>query len=128
MTPKEINRASSRMFESSLLPNWALRDQEDQEDYGIDGEIEITSSKDKATGFIFKIQLKGIEEASYDNNNNLVYTKASVERFGYYLEDLEIPILFIIADLKTSRCLWCRVQGNSELQNCLLYTSDAADE
>ncbi len=78
MTNKEINRVSGRIFEGLLPPSWAFRSQEDQEDYGIDGEIEITTSEDKATGFIFKVQLKGTEHPSYDGDGQLVYSECSV--------------------------------------------------
>ena len=65
MTNKEINRTSGRIFESLLLPSWAFRSQEDQEDYGIDGEIEITTPEDKATGFIFK-EAEAVSAAKMD--------------------------------------------------------------
>jgi len=66
VTNKEINRISGRIFGGLLPSNWAWRSQEDQEDYGIDGEIEVTTSEDQATGLIFKMQLKGTENAAYD--------------------------------------------------------------
>src|SRR6266567_7934820 len=119
MTNKEINRESKRIFEGLLLPSWAFRSQEDQEDYGIDGEIEITSPEDKATGFIFKVQLKGTESAVYDNEKHLVFSGASVERFSYYVLQLKMPLIFIVCDVVTKRCYWIRVQGNLQLETSL---------
>lgn len=119
MTNKEINRTSGRIFESLLLPSWAFRSQEDQEDYGIDGEIEITTPEDKATGFIFKVQLKGTNEATYDAEGQLVFHKASVERFTYYRKQLSIPVLFVVCDVATGKCFWARVQGNRQIEAAL---------
>lgn len=112
MNSKAIGRAAGRIFESLLPPNWILRSQEDQEDYGIDGEIEITTSEDKATGFIFKIQLKGTERAHFDENGGLVFSAASVERFVYYTEHLLTPIVFVVCDVQSRSCYWVQAQGN----------------
>jgi hypothetical protein len=60
MTPKEIGRSASRIFKKAIPENCAIRDQEDQEDYGIDYELELTDKEDHATGFIFKMQQKGV--------------------------------------------------------------------
>jgi len=46
MNAKEIGRRAGRIFEFNLPDNWLFRSQEDQEDYGIDGEIEITTPQD----------------------------------------------------------------------------------
>jgi Domain of unknown function (DUF4365) len=119
MTNKEINRESQRIFEGLLLPSWAFRSQEDQEDYGIDGEIEITSPEDKATGFIFKVQLKGTASAAYDEEGQLVFSAASVERFSYYISQIRIPLIFIVCDVVTRECYWIGVQGNRQLEASL---------
>jgi hypothetical protein len=44
MTPKEIGREAGRLFQSVIPPSWAIRSQEDQEDYGVDYEIYIQST------------------------------------------------------------------------------------
>lgn len=119
MTSKEISRESQRIFDGLLLPNWVLRSQEDQEDYGVDGEIEITTSEDKATGFIFKIQLKGTERAQFDENGLLVFSSASVARFIYYTEQLFTPIVFVVCDVQSRSCYWTKVQGNRVVEQSL---------
>lgn len=119
MNSKAISRVSRRIFESVLPPNWVLRPQEDQEDYGVDGEIEITTPEDKATGFIFKIQLKGTERAQFDENGGLVFSAASVERFGYYTDQLLTPIVFVVCDVQSGACYWLQVQGNRAIAQSL---------
>lgn len=124
MTNKEINRESCRIFEGLLLPSWVFRSQEDQEDYGVDGEIEITTPQDKATGFIFKIQLKGTSSAHYDKSGELVFSDASVERFRYYISDLRIPLTFVVCDINTRECFWTKVQGNRQIESDLQTARD----
>ncbi len=119
MTNKEINRVSGRIFASLLPPNWALRSQEDQEDYGVDGEIEVTTSEDKATGFLFKFQLKGTERAQYDEAGQLVYSEAFVERFTYYVHQLKVPVVFVVCDVTKGVCFWSRVQGQPQIEAAL---------
>lgn len=123
MNPKEINRESGPMFEILLLPNWARRSQQDQEDYGVDYEIELMTPEDKATGFIFKVQLKGTSAATYDKSGQLVFSEASVERFKYYISELRIPLVFVVCDVATGDCFWTKVQGNRQLESDL---NDAA--
>lgn len=124
MTNKEINRLSGRVFQGLLPPDWAFRSQEDQEDYGIDGEIEITTPEDKATGFVFKLQLKGTEHAIYDESGQLVYADASVERFSYYVQSLKVPVVFVVCDVLTKQCFWTRVQGQPQVEKALKNAVD----
>jgi len=128
LTNKEINRVSGRIFEGLLPPNWAFRSQEDQEDYGIDGEIEITTSEDKATGFIFKVQLKGTEHASYDGDGQLLYSDASVERFSYYVQRVRVPVIFVVCDIREERCFWTRVQGQPQVEAALKSAADKGQQ
>ena len=116
MNAKEINRESEPMFKILLMPNWARRSQEDQEDYGVDFELEVMSREDKATGIIFKAQLKGTSVAEFNSQGELVFSKASVKRFNYYLSNLKIPIIFVVCDVNTGLCYWIRVQGNRKLE------------
>lgn len=120
MLPKEIGRQAGRIFESTLASNWAYRSQEDQEDYGIDGEIEIIDDKDKATGFIFKIQLKGTTVSTPQKNGSFVYNSASVERFEYYMDKVSIPTIFVVCDVNKEICYWTHIQGNQTIQNLLI--------
>lgn len=124
MTNKEINRISGRLFEGLLPPSWALRSQEDQEDYGIDGEIEVTTPEDKATGLIFKMQLKGTEHATYDEAGQLVYSDASVERFTYYVKRVKLPVIFVVCDVVKNQCFWTRVQGEPEVETALKIAAE----
>lgn len=119
MTSKEIGRESTRIFNSLLPSNWVYRSQEDQEDYGVDGEIEITTSSDQASGIIFKVQLKGTRSPRYDSSQKLIFSAASVERFSYYINSLKIPLIFVVCDVINKKCFWINVQGNRFIENSL---------
>jgi hypothetical protein len=116
MNSKEINRDSGGIFGALLLPSWARRSQEDQEDYGVDFEIEVMTPEDKASGLIFKVQLKGTTIATYNDESQLVYSGASVARFGYYFSHLKIPLIFVVCDVTTRQCYWIKMQGNRRLE------------
>jgi hypothetical protein len=116
MTPKEINRAAGRIFQAAVPPSWGIRSQQDQEDYGIDYEIELTTADDKATGFIFKVQEKGVEEAVFiENGRTLSYRDLSVARVTYYLSYVRLPVVLVIVDVSRARAYWTTIQGNPQL-------------
>jgi hypothetical protein len=67
MTPREISRTATRIFNSKLPPRWASRNQEDQEDFGVDWEIEPMLPRDQPSGTIFKVQQKGTRKLDLIN-------------------------------------------------------------
>ena len=127
MTPKEIGRAAGRIFEKSVPPNCAIRSQEDQEDYGIDYELELTDSNDQATGLIFKVQQKGVETASLGGDGKWVsFSTLTVEKMAYYLNKVRIPVIFVVVDVATESVWWTRLQGNADVEKA--YREAVADE
>jgi len=119
MTPKEISRKSKRIFEKALPSTWAFRSQEDQEDYGIDGEIEIMDKSDHATGFIFKVQLKGEKNVSIINNAKKVSCNLFTARLNYYMNQIEIPVVLILVDIYTEKIYWLCLQMDYEIRENL---------
>lgn len=103
LTPKQIGRAAGRIFQSSIPINWAYRCQEDQEDYGVDAEIEIIGDDEKATGFIFKAQIKGQENVSIINGGDIASFSLSTERLNYYMNQLDVPIILVVVDVTTKK-------------------------
>lgn len=119
MDPKEISRIATRTFLSRLMPTWAAREQEDQEDYGVDFELEPTGKDNRASGILFKAQVKGIESPVFDDQGRLKFSRADVVRFRYYAEALPLPLLLVICDVRTGTCYWIAVQGNREVESPL---------
>lgn len=111
---KEIGRRASRIFESMLPDNWLLRSQEDQEDYGIDGEIELTNRHDKAQGqnSVFKVQIKGQSSCNLMNNQKHIAFSLKRERVLYYL-NFNMPVLLVVVD-NSKKCFYWTVMQSSE--------------
>lgn len=116
MNAKEIGRRAGRIFEFCLPDNWLFRSQEDQEDYGIDGEIEITTPQDKATGFIFKAQIKGQKEVSIIDNGQKVAFSISVERLQYYMSNVEFAVILFVVDVAKEMVYWHSLQNDENLR------------
>lgn len=116
MNAKEIGRRAGRVFEFCLPDNWAFRSQEDQEDYGIDGEIEITTPQDKATGFIFKAQIKGQKTVSFIEDNSKVSFNISLERLQYYMSNVEIAVILFVVDITSEIVYWHSLQDDENLR------------
>lgn len=127
-TPKEIGRLAGRAFGVCLPGNWAVRSQEDQEDYGVDYEIELTTPADKATGFIFKIQQKGVNEAVLLGDGETISYSLPTAKLEYYMRDLRIPIIFVLVDVSTGKCYWLRLQGDQGVERRLTSALKAKNE
>ncbi|WP_416047196.1 DUF4365 domain-containing protein [Cupriavidus basilensis] len=119
MNAKEIGRAAGRIFAYRLPANWIFRSQEDQEDYGIDGEIEIASPDDKASGFIFKVQIKGQQNVSYVDQGNFVAFNLPVARLRYYLQQVETPVILAVVDVTEEKVFWKSLQDDTEVSDNL---------
>lgn len=119
MNAKEIGRKAGRIFQNALPANWAFRSQEDQEDYGIDGEIELADESDHATGFIFKVQIKGQQSVSLINEGKTVSFTISCDKLQYYLKQIEYPIIFAVVDVTTENIYWRTLQDDPVLSRAI---------
>jgi hypothetical protein len=119
MNAKEIGRTAGRIFEYRLLPNWICRSQEDQEDYGVDMEIEVASPEDKATGFIFKVQVKGQQHVNVINGGTQISFDLPVERLRYYMRQMEVPIILAVVDTSDEKIFWCSLQDSEKIADVL---------
>ncbi|WP_322068181.1 DUF4365 domain-containing protein [Paraburkholderia bannensis] len=124
LLPKEIGRLAGRIFAYHLPPNWAVRSQEDQEDYGIDAEIEVISPEDKGTGFIFKAQIKGQKSVNLIDQGELVSFDLPIERLAYYMRQIEIPLILVVVDVSTKRAYWTSLQDSEEIAETLRAASN----
>ena len=118
MTAKEISRAAGKIFQNTLPPNWAVRSQEDQEDYGIDYELEQIDANDHATGFIFKAQQKGEENLTLTpDNKSIIFSGLKAKRVKYYIDQLRMPVVFVAVGLDKVAAYWTMLQGNTDVRN-----------
>jgi hypothetical protein len=129
MTPKEIGREAGRIFQNTLPHNLVARDQQDQEDYGIDYEIEAMLPKDKASGVIFKVQEKGTTDLKVNAAGDQVsFSELDTERMRYYLQDLRIPAALVVVDVTNRGVYWARLQGNAEAEAAYRAAAEAGQK
>lgn len=120
MNANEIGTEAGRIFEYNLPSNWIFRSQEDQNDFGIDGEIELKCNTGKALGkdSIFKVQIKGEENSTYINEGNFLSFPLKVEKLKYYLE-FKIPVIFVVVEISSEKIFWLSLTNNDSLRNKL---------
>jgi hypothetical protein len=114
---KEISRRAGRIFANKLPANLVSRSQEDQEDYGVDWELEPILEGEKPSGFIFKAQQKGTEKLELVNGGTTIsFHGLSTRKAKYYLQELRIPTVFIVVDVTHENAYWVEIQGNSQIE------------
>jgi hypothetical protein len=128
MNPKEIGREAGRIFQFHLPRHWSFRVQEDQEDYGIDAEIEIIDSSDHATGFIFKVQIKGQKSVNIIQKGAVASFSHRVEKLKYYMNQIEIPVILVVVDVTLKKIFWRSLQDDETLREILKQAIDKAQD
>lgn len=116
MNAGEIGTVAGRIFEYKLPSSWIFRSQEDQNDHGIDGEIELKDTAGKALGenSVFKVQIKGQEYSSYINKGLTLSFGVSVERLKYYFS-FSVPVILVVVEVSSERIFWVPITGNEDL-------------
>ncbi len=85
----QLEDLSRYKYGLALPPRWVFRDK--SKDYGIDGEVEIFDSKDRATGLVYWVQLK----ATKSKKESIIRSiDLDIEKIQYY-KRLEIPVLLV---------------------------------
>ncbi|QUX95119.1 hypothetical protein C0J08_06660 [Marinomonas sp. CT5] len=116
MNAGEIGAAAGRIFNYKAPLNWIIRSQEDQDDHGIDCEIELKDSNGKALGqeSVFKIQLKGQENCSFIEDGQKLSFSVSRARLQYYLK-FNIPVILVVVEVSSEEIYWVSVTDNQEI-------------
>ncbi len=123
-TNNEIQREANRLLESSLddvFPklNYEIlvRSQEDQQDKGIDFEIEVLDRTTKKTITFFKAQNKGTLEPDRKfkllkstKNKGLRSWQIETWHVDYYKQELPAPVIYFICDLQENKVYWHPIQ------------------
>ncbi|EOY8497950.1 TPA: DUF4365 domain-containing protein [Providencia stuartii] len=117
MNAGEIGTEAGRIFEYNLPSNWIFRSQEDQNDFGIDGEIERKDDSGRALGkdTVFKVQIKGEEHSSFIHDNNILSFTLKTERLRYYFE-FKVPVILVIVEVTSEKIFWLPITNNEILR------------
>lgn len=97
----QLETESKRHFESVIPSSWIYRPLD--QDYGIDGEVEIFDDSGDATGYKFLVQLKGTDQTDIEKGLRLRLPLSKVE----YYDALNLPVL-IVRYHAPSGGLYCR--------------------
>lgn len=117
MNSGEIGTEAGRIFEYNLPSNWIFRSQEDQNDFGIDGEVELKNEIGKALGndSVFKVQIKGEDHSSYINNGKTVSFKLKMEKLKYYFE-FKVPVILVLVEVSSENIFWLPITNDEVLR------------
>jgi hypothetical protein len=117
MNAGEIGTEAGRIFEYNLPSNWIFRSQEDQNDFGIDGEIELKDENGKALGkdSVFKVQIKGEENSTYINEDKVLSFTLKMERLKYYFE-FKVPVILVVVEVSSERIFWLPITNDENLR------------
>ena len=107
MNAGEIGDRAGRIFTYNIPINWIFRSQEDQNDFGIDAEIELKDSNGKALGkeSVFKVQLKGELKTTTIKKGKYISYSLPTTRLKYYLS-FKVPVIFIVVDVTSEHIFW----------------------
>lgn len=119
----QIDSAAKKQFESTIPNEWAIRNTQET-DYGLDYEIEVFENE-ISTGIIFKIQLKGTTTISVVKKGKYISFNFDINTLTYYLKEIYIPIIIIIADTIEKVTYWYNPLLDSELSK--RYNSAVSD-
>jgi hypothetical protein len=85
----EIEDISRARFKLALPRRWVFRNKDN--DYGIDGEVELFDDSKKAQGLVFWAQLKATES---QEESTIMNVDLKIDRLRYY-QSLNIPVLLV---------------------------------
>ncbi len=109
----------SEISSSSPDRYWRLRSQNDQQDKGVDFEIELENKLNSDTLDLFKIQNKGIGEALHpittSKNAGLIPFQLSVRHANYYRYQIPLGLIFTLCDTINGIIYWHPIQLDDEL-------------
>lgn len=117
MNAGEIGTEAGRIFEYNLPSSWIFRSQEDQNDFGIDGEIELKDESGKALGknSVFKVQIKGEEHSTYIHEGKTLSFNLKMERLRYYFE-FKVPVILVVVEVSSEKIYWLPITNDENLR------------
>ncbi|MEP0354871.1 DUF4365 domain-containing protein [Paraglaciecola sp.] len=118
MNAGEIGTEAGRIFEYNLPSSWIFRSQEDQNDFGIDGEIELKDDNGKALGknSVFKVQIKGEERSTYINKGKTLSFTLKLKRLEYYFK-FKIPVILVVVEVSSEKIYWLPITNDETLRS-----------
>lgn len=92
-----------KIIETEL--GWLYRQNHQENDFGIDGYIDIITEVGQITGKSIAIQLKSGNSYFKEQNEIGIIFKGNKKHLNYYL-NLDIPIIIILLDIENQKAFW----------------------
>lgn len=127
MNAGEIGDRAGRIFQYHIPDNWIYRPQEDQNDFGIDAEIELKDSSGKALGkeSTFKLQLKGELNSTKIKKGKYISYPLKTNRLKYYLS-FNIPVILVVVDVTSEAIYWLSITDDKSLSKKVSENDNAS--
>ena len=104
----DTDRAGKRMLREQLEAfGWVVN--EITEDYGIDFNVQVFEGT-SPTGAWFHVQLKSSESPDYSADGSFISQVLSTAHARHYMNELQGPILLVVADVAAKSLFWCAPQ------------------
>ncbi len=123
-----IQERADKILNDKLPLEWIKRDQNDQNDLGIDFEVEITNPLEGdasyiSTGILFKIQNKGHQSVTKLKNGK-ISQQLSVENVKYLFEQINVPVILTVTDIDKGNVYWHSIQLDDNIQDSLIKAQE----
>jgi len=104
--PKEsrsqaIGQEGVMAFRSRVPITWRFKDSDGDDDFGIDGQVQVLNSASKVVGF-FHVQVKSSETDEPTHNNTQFSISLKVSTLNYYRRLAE-PFMLVFSDLREAQ-------------------------
>lgn len=96
------NLAVTRVQQLFEENNCLFRRQDSVNDFGIDSEVELVD-KNRVTGKLFKLQIKGTSKIEWNNNVSSVQVK--VATFNLW-QSIQLPVIALLVDMSNNEVYW----------------------
>src|SRR4051794_7398509 len=99
-----VSRIVSDTFE------WLFRQIHQEEDFGIDGHLELITSVGLVTGRMIAAQIK-YGPSFFAEKNKWGYVYRGKKKHFNYLANYTAPVIICICEPKTKKCYWVRFEA-----------------
>ena len=98
---------------------WSPREEEDQQDKGIDFQYELIDKTTRKTIHIFKIQNKGtdtpVTALKTTENKDFISFPLKIRNAKYYRYEIPIALIFTVCDVASKKVYWHPVQLDNDI-------------
>lgn len=100
-----------------LKQNWVIVSRQNQNDYGVDLDIQLVH-EEQVTGKFFFCQLKGTKNITWTEDRHSLYLEKGK---AHYLLALNIPSVIVLVDTTTEEIYWKSPFDHRETDNKLVF-------